>query len=177
MTPVKRIMLFGVLWLAATAAGGAVAWGAVRLAGEQTGDQAVRPMSVQQVEILAAATATGATTSSAPPPTGSDATTTSIPAKPTTATPSSSSSPVASPVVAARQTLGGTVVVSLDRLRRVLSLVSATPAVGYSVEIDDSGPEKVVVVFEGAGGEIKVQAIAESGEVVFSVGEDAGEGD
>jgi hypothetical protein len=76
-------------------------------------------------------------------------------------------------VVAARQTPGGTVVVSLQGGR--LSLVSATPAAGYAVEVEESGPDEVVVVFEGGeGNEIRVRAVVEDDEISFEVetGED-----
>jgi hypothetical protein len=154
---VKRALLFGALWLVATAATGAVAWGAVRLAGEQTAEQAVRPMTARQVEALAAGT-TGTTRP------GTTSTASTSPAATTTA-PSSTST--ATPTLAARQTRGGMVVVSLKGGR--LSLVSATPAPGYSVEKVEAGPD-VMVLFEGPeNDEVRVSAFVVGGEVEFSV--------
>lgn len=173
-------MLFGALWLAATAATGAVAWGAVRLAGEQTAEQAVHPMTVRQVEALASGTTAMATTTSTRPApastssTGPASTTTTTSATTTAApaTSTSTSTTDGAPILAARQTRGGTVVVSLQGGR--LSLVSATPAPGYSVEIVESGPDVVVVAFEGAeDDEVRVRAFVSSGGVEFSV--DSGE--
>ncbi|HUU61731.1 MAG TPA: hypothetical protein VMX37_05045 [Acidimicrobiia bacterium] len=164
----KRALLFGVLWLVATAVTGAVAWGAVRLAGEQTAEQAVQPMSALQVEALSASSTTGAD----PPSTTLPAATTSAVSsttRPATTGPTAAvSATFPAPSVAARQTRGGTVVVSLQAGQ--LSLVSAVPAPGYSVEVEDSGPEQVVVAFEGAGDdEVEVQAVVSEGQVVFEV--------
>lgn len=168
----KRVLLFGVLWLAATAATGAVAWGAVRLAGEQAGEQAVRPMTARQVQALATSTSgaapsnTTVTTAAAGLPAS---TTTSSTVGPSTSTPSASSTSTAAPVVAARRTRGGTVVVTLQDGR--LSLVSATPAAGYSVEVEDAGPDKIAVTFEGPeDDEVRVQAAVSGDEVAFEVG-------
>jgi hypothetical protein len=186
MCAVKRALLFGALWLAATAATGAVAWGAVRLAGEQTAEQAVRPMTARQLEALAAssttgAAATGAVTSTSIDPvttsiastTGTGATTTGAANTTTTTVGTSTTAAGAGPVVAARQTPGGTVVVSLQSGR--LSLVSATPAAGFFVEVEERGPDEVVVVFEGSeGGEILVRAAVDDDEIAFEIetGED-----
>jgi len=162
-------LLFGALWLAATAATGAVAWGAVRLAGEQTAEQAVRPMTARQVEALAASSTTGAATSTSTRPVNASAVSTTTAAVGTTTTTAAE----AGPVVAARQTPGGTVVVSLQGGR--LSLVSATPAAGFFVEVEESGPDEVVVVFEGGeGSEILVRASVEDDEISFEIetGED-----
>ena len=177
----KRALLFGALWLAATAATGAVAWGAVRLAGEQTAEQAVRPMTARQVEALAASSTTGAATSTATRPittssvsTTSTGPTTTAAATTTTAVGTTTTTAAeAGPVIAARQTPGGTVVVSLQGGR--LSLVSATPAAGFFVEVEESGPDEVVVVFEGGeGSEILVRASVEYDEITFEIetGED-----
>jgi hypothetical protein len=169
---VKRALLFGVLWLAATAATGAVAWGAVRLAGEQTAEQAIRPMTARQVEELAASSTTAAAPTST---TGAVSTTTSNTFPASTTLPGGASTTTGAATVAARQTPAGTVVVSLQGGR--LSLVSATPAPGYSVEVEEAGPDEVMVVFEaGEDGEVRVRAVVSSGEVEFSV-ESGGEQD
>jgi len=166
---VKRVLLFVALWAAATAVTGAAAWGAVRLAGEQTAEQAVRPMTARQVEALAASSTTGAATSTSTRPVNTSAVSTTTTAVGTTTTTAAE----AGPVVAARQTPGGTVVVSLQGGR--LSLVSATPAAGFFVEVEESGPDEVVVVFEGGeGSEILVRASVEYDEISFEIetGED-----
>ena len=153
----------GALWLAATAATGAVAWGAVRLAGGQTAEQAVRPMTASQVEALAASATTGAVST-----TGMGATTVAAATTTTAAGATTTTVAGASPVIAGRQTPGGTVVVSLQGGR--LSLVSATPAAGFSVEVEESGPGEVVVVFEGGeGNEIRVRASVDGDGISFEV--------
>ena len=176
ITAVKRAGLFGALWLAATAATAAVAWGAVRLAGEQTGEQALRPLSVRQVEALAASTTTmdPASATSTAAATGGDSTTTSAAGASTTAASTTVTSAPAATAFA-RQTPGGTVVVG--RAGEGLSLVSATPAAGYSVEVKSAGPGEVVVVFEGSGREIGVRAHLDDGEIVFTVETEAAEDD
>ena len=154
----KRAVQLGALWVAATVLTGAAAWGAVQLAGEHTADSAVEPMSARQVE--------GLTTTTRP---DSPATTVSsvVPGTSTTL-PSGSTAP------AARQTRGGTVVVS--RLGEALSLVGATPAPGYSVEVEEAGPEEVLVAFESeADEEVRVRAYLDDGEVAFEVSSGGGD--
>jgi hypothetical protein len=50
-----------------------------------------------------------------------------------------------------------------------VSLVSASPAPGYTVEVEEAGPGEVQVAFEGPGGEVKVRAAASAGQVVWAV--------
>jgi len=158
---VKRVLLFSALWLVATAATGTVAWGAVRLAGEQTAEQAVRPMTARQVEALAASPS-GTTGTTRP------ATTSTASIGPAAATTVTSATSAGAPTLAARQTRGGMVVVSLQGGR--LSLASATPAAGFFVEVEESGPGRLAVVFEGAeGSEIRVRASVEDDEISFAV--------
>jgi hypothetical protein len=144
----------------------------VRLAGEQTAEQAIRPMTVRQVEALAASSTTAAAPTST---SGAVSTTTSSTFPASTTAPGGASTTTGAATVAARQTPGGTVVVSLQGGR--LALVSATPAPGYSVEVEESGPDEVRVAFEaGEDGEVRVRAVVSSGKVEFSV-ESGGEQD
>ena len=154
----KRAVQLGALWVAATVITGAAAWGAVQLAGEHTADSAVEPMSARQVEGLTTTTRpdSPATTVSSVVP----GTTTTLPSGPT--------------APAARQTRGGTVLVSL--LAGELALVSATPAPGYSVEVEEAGPEEVLVAFESeADEEVRVRAYLDDGEVAFEVSSGGGD--
>lgn len=50
-----------------------------------------------------------------------------------------------------------------------VELQAATPAAGYSVEIDDSGPDRVRVEFESEDADIRVEAEWEGGELVVSI--------
>jgi len=62
---------------------------------------------------------------------------------------------------------GGTVVVGLDEGR--LSLIGATPAQGFTVEVEESGPDEVVVGFDGAEADFEVRAFVSGGKVTFEV--------
>ena len=157
------------LWLAATVVAGAAAWGAVRLAGDETAEQAVRPMSASEVAALATSTSLAVTTTSNPPTSDSS----TLPTTTSTSAPAGVTSTIPA-ATAARQTRGGTVVVSLEGER--VSLVSATPAPGYAVEIEEAGPGEVRVSFEGPAGEVQVRAAASGGQVVWEVeeGDDGG---
>lgn len=152
----KRALLFVGAWLAATAVTGVVAWAGVRLAGERTGDEALIPMSSQQVAALAAA---ATTTTSAPSST----------AAPTTTTPYATTT-TTGPAVVAHRVRGGTLVVSLEG--GTLSLVGATPAPGFSVEVEEAGPAEVLVVFGSDEEEMEVRAFVAGGEVAFLVSGD-----
>jgi hypothetical protein len=145
---------------------GAVAWAAVHLAGEGTAEQAVRPLTARQIEDLATST----TVLVPPATTSSTSTTTALSTTTITTGPAEPFTTTTAPVSAARQTPGGTVVVSLQG--GTLSLVSAAPAPGFSVEVKAAGPAEVVVVFEGEGrSEIRVVATAAGGAVTFWVEE------
>lgn len=50
-----------------------------------------------------------------------------------------------------------------------VELKAATPAAGFAVEIDDSGPSRVRVEFESEDTDIRVQAEWEGGELVVSI--------
>ena len=120
MHGVRRAFLFGVLWVAATAVTASVAWGAVRLAGEQAGEEAVRPLSVRQVEALAGSTtAAVATSTSSLPTTAASSSTTWANGTVPEATSSTSTS---APVAMARPTRGGTVVVSSPQVPKPVAV-------------------------------------------------------
>ena len=174
---VKRTLVYVTVWLAATAVAGGVAWAAVRLAGGETEFQAISPLSAREVAALATSTVPGTTTTV---PDSHTASTTSIAATSTTDTPTTTSgSPAttagaAGPTVVAHVVDGGTVVVSLDDGR--LSLIGATPAQGFTVEVEESGPDEVVVGFDGAEADFEVRAFVSGGEVAFDVnGDDTGD--
>lgn len=50
-----------------------------------------------------------------------------------------------------------------------VELQAATPAPGYAVEIDDPGPPRVRVEFEGDGDEVRVEARWERGGLDIDV--------
>ena len=177
--------MYVIVWLVATAAVGTVAWAAVRLAGEETQPRAVVPLSAVEVAALATSSVPGTATTvpvqDVTTTTGTTATatttttTTSIGATSTSAatdTTVGSSTTVndEEPVVVAHVVGGGRVVVSLEEGR--LSLVGATPTEGYTVEVKESGPDEVIVDFEGAEADFRVRAFVSAGEVVFEVAGD-----
>ncbi len=80
------------------------------------------------------ATTTAPTTSTVPPSTSTSTTTTTV-------------VPVG-PERRAYDLVGGTVVVDVGN--ETVTLIGASPAGGFSVEVDDAGPERVVVKFESS---------------------------
>ena len=170
----KKPLVYGTVWLAATAVAGTVAWAAVRLAGEETEFQAASPLSAREVAALTtSAVPTVTTTAPGMDTTGTTDTTSSTSTNPTTATPtttsgsSASTASAANPTVVAHVVEGGTVVVSLDDGR--LALIGATPAQGFTVEVEESGPDEVVVGFDGEEADFKVRAFVSGGDIAFQV--------
>jgi hypothetical protein len=64
----------------------------------------------------------------------------------------------------------GTVVVRFDGTG--VALVSASPAPGYAVDIEDAGPPRVELEFEGDGDDVRFRARFEAGELVVSLERD-----
>ncbi|OFW55325.1 MAG: hypothetical protein A2V75_07535 [Actinobacteria bacterium RBG_16_70_17] len=171
----KRPLVYVTVWLAATAVAGGVAWAAVRLAGGETEFHAISPLSAREVAALATSTVPGATTTvpdlHTPSTTSTPIAATSTTDTPTTTSGSSATTAgAAGPTVVAHVVDGGTVVVSLDDGR--LSLIGATPAQGFTVEVEESGPDEVVVGFDGAEADFEVRAFVSGGEVAFDVNGD-----
>lgn len=53
-----------------------------------------------------------------------------------------------------------------------VELQAATPAPGFSVEIDDDGPDRVRVEFEAEDGRARVEARWQGGDLEIDVDED-----
>ena len=64
---------------------------------------------------------------------------------------------------------GGTVTISASEPE--VRFVGASPAAGYTIEVDDRGPSQVKVEFDGAGGESEFVAKWESGVLVVDIDE------
>jgi hypothetical protein len=62
---------------------------------------------------------------------------------------------------------GGTVIIR--HRPGVVELHAATPASGFSVEVDDSGPTRVRVEFESDDADIRVEARWQDGELEVTV--------
>jgi hypothetical protein len=161
-------------WIAGTVLSGAVAWAMVGLAGERVGDEAVAPLSVKQVEDLAAGLST-TSTPAGPTTATTNAGAASVPASSTTtvaaSTPPSTVAPttVAGPVTEAHRVPGGIVVIRYTATW--IELASATPEQGFGVEVKSSGPERIEVEFDGNEVEVRFRAELIDGGVVIDVTE------
>lgn len=163
-------------WVAALVVTTVLTWQIVGLADSQVGDTPVAVAPVPTSTVASTTSTTAATTSTSIPATTSttsQATTTSTPASGSSAPTTQGSAtppPTAADVDWTVRTInseGGTVIVR-HRPGEV-ELQAATPAAGFSVEIDDSGPKRVRVEFEGDDDDIGVEVEWEDGELEVSI--------
>lgn len=146
------------IWVLATALTTVIAWQIVAAAGEQVSPGPLTPVASPTSSTSSSSTVTSSST------TTSSTTSTTTPGSTTSSTSSSSSS--TSPTTTATTapdwlvksipTSGGTVVVSYRQGEVVLD--AATPAPGFSVEVDKQGPPDVDVEFEGEEMRVRVRA-------------------
>ncbi len=153
-------------WLAAVVATTFLTWQIVNVAESR--------VSAEPVTAAPPASAAQATTTTTTiPPTS----TTSPAAAPTTSvgsTPSTTSTTTTTAVVSwsvrTINSAGGTVVV---RYRPgEVELQAATPSAGFDAEIEDSGPEKVEVEFEGEEADVKVVVRWDEGTLKVEIDDD-----
>ena len=193
----RRIALFAA-WLGATALAVVVAAAAVGTVRTEVTDQPAAGEPFAATTILADAstttttilvtttTATGTSTTTsiadgsdddAPSTTITSSTTTSTTSPgdddddsaPTTTTPMQTTTTAPS-VTKTYNMAGGTVTISASEPD--VRFVGASPAAGYTIEVEDRGPEQVKVEFDGAGGESEFVAKWESGVLVVDIDED-----
>jgi hypothetical protein len=157
-------------WVAALVLATVLTWQIVGLADSQVGDVPAAAPSLP----AASSTSTSEVTATSP---AADSTSTSTAS--TTATtgttapsPTSPSAPVTTVTsaewsVRTVNSAGGTVIIR-HRPGEV-ELQAATPAAGFSVEVDDSGPTRVRVEFEGDDDDIRVEARWQDGELEVTV--------
>lgn len=166
-------------WVAALVVATVLAWQIVGLADSQVGDT---PVAVAPLRTTTTASGAGSTTLPSTSTTTTDPrpTTTTTPGattsspgatstSPSTGATSSSSSTTASEQWSLRTvtTTGGVVVV---RYRTgEVELQAATPAPGFSVEVDDAGPPRVRVEFEGENADVRVEARWDDGSLDIDV--------
>ena len=193
----RRIALFAA-WLGATALAVVVAAAAVGTVRTEVTDQPAAGEPFAATTILADAstttttilvtttTATGtSTTTSIADGSDDDAPSTTITSSTTTSTTSpgdddDDSAPTTTTTMQTTTTApsvtktynmaGGTVTISASEPD--VRFVGASPAAGYTIEVEDRGPEQVKVEFDGAGGESEFVAKWESGVLVVDIDED-----
>jgi hypothetical protein len=164
------VVVGALLWLLVVAAGSVLVWVVISRAGQDVGSGAVAPPT-------AAPSAPSAPTSSSTPRpsrTPSASSTTARPsgspsASPTTARPSGTGRP---PLV--RRTWSGPAgVVTVQCRGRAVSLVGAQPSAdGYTVDVEEAGPERIEVELKQGGddgGETRVRATCSDGVPVIDV--------
>ena len=143
------------IWVAATALTTVLAWQIVAAAGEQVSPGPLTPIAAPVTSTTGVSTTLPTTSSSASststsqPGSGSTSPTTSSPAD------STSISAGANWQVKTIPTDGGTVVVSYRPGEVILD--GATPAAGYTVDVDKQGPPEVRVEFESEASKVEVR--------------------
>lgn len=165
-------------WVAALVVATVLAWQIVGLADSQVGDTpvAVAPSLTTTTDGAVSTTLPSTSTST----TDAEVTTTTTPGATTSSssrarstsssTPTSSSSSSTSSTTASEQwslrtvTTSGGVVVLRYRTGEV-ELQAATPAPGFSVEVDDTGPPRVRVEFESDVTDVRVEARWDDGSL------------
>lgn len=150
-------------WVAALVLATALTWQIVGLADSQVGDV---PVAVAPTLPVASSTSTSNATATSPPPDTTSPTTPSTTSPTTSPSAPSSTDPAPEWSVRTVNSAGGTVVVR-HRPGEV-ELQAATPAPGFSVEIDDSGPTRVRVEFESDEDDIRVEVRWRDGELEIS---------
>ena len=174
------------LWLVATVAAGLLVMAGVDAVADDVADPS--PAAVAPTDERAAATSTTAT--GVPPATGpaaspaSPTTTPTASARPPASAPTATTVPAAAPVTTTTAPTpepepgevktfngeGGSV--SIRFRSTSVELVVATPASGYAVDVEDSGPARVRVRFRGDDHETRIEARA--GETTAEVSESGG---
>lgn len=167
-------------WVAALVVATVLAWQIVGLADSQVGDTpvAVAPSLTTTTEGGAGSTTLSSTSTSttdaAPTTTTTPGVTTSSSSGATSTSSSTASTSSTSSTTAPEQwnlrtvtTTGGVVVI---RYRTgEVELQAATPAPGFSVEVDDAGPPRVRVEFESEIADIRVEARWDDGALDVDV--------
>ena len=164
-------MLGIVAWALAATLAGFVAWWGVTVIGGQSGASQEGVLSPAQVAAVLATES--ATTPSVSPGSSPSPSTTPSPSRSPSPTPSPSltdDAPAAEEVVRTWRVNGGTVGAACRG--SVISLLYATPADGWTLEIKDTGPNRVEVEFDRRERETKVRASCASGTPAASIEDD-----
>lgn len=171
-------------WVTITSLSTLVTWQVVAAASDEVNDVPQTPMvvAVAAPATTVLLTASSSTETAVSPSTSSPSTTiglvdepsstttttsTAAPPPPPPPSPTSITQPPPASGVATVGSAGGTVTVSYRDGQ--VYFEGATPAPGYSVEVDDDGPEHVVVEFESEDETIEVRIEWRDGELVSQV--------
>lgn len=155
-------------WVAALVAATVLTWQIVGLADSQVGESPVAIAPPLSTTLPEGTTSSAPTTSLDPTP-ASTATTPATTSTAATDSTSSSSSTATTAQWSVRTVTspGGSVVIR--HRPGMVELQAATPASGFGVEIDDDGPDRVRVEFEGEDVEYRVEARWRDGTLVVEV--------
>jgi hypothetical protein len=158
-------------WVAALVLATVLTWQIVGLADSQVGDV---PVAAAPSLPVASSTFTSEVTSTTRAPESTSTSTASTTVTTGTTAPSSTSPSAPASTDAAAEwsvrtvnSAGGTVIIR--HRPGVVELQAATPASGFSVEVDDSGPTRVRVEFESDDADIRVEARWQDGELEVTV--------
>ncbi len=166
-------------WVTITTLSTLVTWQVVASASDEVNDVPRTPLvvAVGAPPTTVFLTVPASTETSQPPVSSTSVAPTSTTAAETTApttappppgpSPTSTTQPPSSTGVATVGSAGGTVTVSYRDDE--VYFEGATPMPGYSVEVEDDGPEHVVVAFESEEGTIEVRIEWRDGELVSQV--------
>jgi hypothetical protein len=158
-------------WVAALVLATVLTWQIVGLADSQVGDV---PVAAAPSLPVASSTSTSEVTSTTRAPESTSTSTASTTVTTGTTAPSSTSPSAPASTDAAAEwsvrtvnSAGGTVIIR--HRPGVVEPQAATPASGFSVEVDDSGPTRVRVEFESDDADIRVEARWQDGELEVTV--------
>jgi hypothetical protein len=174
-TMLKRLGVV-VAWLVATFATASLTLAAVTRVGEQV-DAGALPVSGADIAARVNSSSTIDVTTTAPTPVTTEpansTTTTTTIASTSTTRPTTSTSTTGSIVVSVvpewQYTPGGSVAVTVTG--DVVALVVATPAAGFDLDVNETGPDRVEVDFESSTCFYRVRAEAEDGVIEWRVAE------
>jgi hypothetical protein len=152
----RRFVLGAAVWVLVVTAGATMVWTVISKAGaEVAGD--LPPTTVSSTGTSTGTPAGGQPASNPPSETGPAAPSTSAPAAP------------AGPTRRSWQGAAGVVVAECQG--GAISLASARPNSGWSMEVDHTGPDDVRVEFENGDGRVRVEATCAGGTPSFVVGD------
>ena len=153
-----------VAWVGAVLITTAITWQIVSVADSQVSARPVEVVAITSTSTTGPPTSSLATTTTTVP---ASSTSSTSPSGTTTATPASGATDDGQWTVRTVSSAGGNVVIR-HRPGEV-ELQAATPALGFDVEIDDAGPQRVRVEFESEDSDVRVEAEWRNGVLEVSI--------